>query len=107
MLSMSFRFDLVVASGHFQFADRGWEKVRYHLLEFQPAKTVSLVGEPPSRIRVVSHGDQAEVAPALLARVEGQTWALMRPLVQPAAGVCLAHVAQSRRETGDLEPAGR
>ena len=67
---MTFRFDLVAASGHFQSADRGWDKIRYHLLEFQPARKVSLVGEPPSRIRVVSHGDQAEVAPALLARVE-------------------------------------
>lgn len=67
---MSFRFDLVAASGHFEFDDRGWDKIRYHLSEFQPAKKVSLVGEPPSRIRVVSHGDQAEIAPALLARVE-------------------------------------
>ncbi len=67
---MTFRFDLVAASGHFEFADHGWDKIRYSLLEFQPAKKVSLVGEPPSRIRVVSHGDQAEVAPGLLARVE-------------------------------------
>lgn len=70
MPSMTFRFDLVAASGRFEFADRSWDKIRYHLLEFQPAKKVSLVGEPPSRIRVVAHGDQAEVAPALLARVE-------------------------------------
>ncbi|GEM_PF-5394677 len=67
---MTFRFDLVADSGHFQFADRGWDKIRFHLLEFQPAKKVILVGAPPSRIRVVSHGDQTEVAPALLARVE-------------------------------------
>ena len=70
MISMTFRFDLVAASGHFEFADRGWDKIRHILLEFQPAKNVILVGEPPSRIRVVSHGDQAELAPALLARVE-------------------------------------
>ena len=67
---MTFRFDLVAGSGHFEFADRGWDKVRFLLLEFQPAKKVTLVGEPPSRIRVVSHGDRAEVAPALLAQVE-------------------------------------
>ena len=67
---MTFRFDLVADSGHFEFADRGWDKVRFLLLEFQPAKKVTLVGEPPSRIRVVSHGDRAEVAPALLAQVE-------------------------------------
>jgi hypothetical protein len=60
----------VADNGRFEFADRGWDKVRWHLLEFQPAKKVSLVGEPPTRIRVVSHGNQAEVAPALLARVE-------------------------------------
>lgn len=67
---MTFRFDLMAASGQFEFADRGWDKIRYILLEFQPAKKVSLVGEPASRIRVVSHGDQDELAPALLARVE-------------------------------------
>lgn len=64
---MTFRFDLVADNGRLKFADRGWDKIRWHLLELQPAKKV---GEPPSRIRVVSHGDQAEVAPALLSRVE-------------------------------------
>ena len=67
---MTFRFDLVAERGQFEFVDRGWDKIRFQLLEFQPAKKVSLIGEPPSRIRVVSHGDRAEVAPALLARVE-------------------------------------
>ena len=67
---MTFRFDLVADSGHLAFADRGWDKIRFHLLEFQPAKKVSLVGDPPSRIRVVSHGHEAEIPPALLARVE-------------------------------------
>lgn len=38
MLPMTFRFDLVAASGHFKFPGRGWEKIRCHLLEFQPAK---------------------------------------------------------------------
>ena len=67
---MTFRFDLVPDGGRFKFADGGWDKIRFHLLEFQPAKTVTLMGEPPSRIRVVSHGEQAEVGPALLARLE-------------------------------------
>ncbi len=67
---MTFRFDLVADNGRFEFADRGWDKIRFHLLELQPAMKVSLVGEPPSRIRVVSHGDPTDVAPALLARVE-------------------------------------
>lgn len=67
---MTFRFDLVADSGQFLFADRGWDKIRFQRLEFQPAKKVSLVGEPPSRIRVVSHGDRADVAPALLTTIE-------------------------------------
>lgn len=67
---MTFRFDLVAEGGHFEFADHGWDKIRFHLLEFQPAKRVRLVGEPPSRIRVVSYGDRPGVAPAVLARVE-------------------------------------
>ena len=67
---MTFRFDLVAVSGRFEFADRGWDKIRFNLLEFQPAKKVALVGEPPSRIRVVAYGNDAEVAPALLTRLE-------------------------------------
>lgn len=70
MLSMTYRFDLVAEGGHFAFANRDWDKIRYQLSEFQPAKTVSLVGEPPSRIRVVAHGDPSDVAPALLAILE-------------------------------------
>lgn len=53
-----------------EFPDHGWDKIRCHVLEFQPAKRVSLVGEPPTRIRVVSFGDRPDVAPGLLARVE-------------------------------------
>ncbi|WP_134738781.1 hypothetical protein [Nocardioides sp. 503] len=68
---MTYRFDLVADSGHFHFADRGWDKVRFILSEFQPARKVSLMGNPPSRIRVVAVGDgPVEIAPAVLARVE-------------------------------------
>lgn len=67
---VTFRLDLVAVDGRFDFADHGWDKIRWLLLEFQPAKKVSLVGEPPTRIRVLSHGDQVDIAPALLARVE-------------------------------------
>lgn len=44
------------------------DRVRFWLEEFQPARKVSLVGEPLSRIRLVALGDAADVA--LLARVE-------------------------------------
>ena len=67
---MEYRFDLVAQRGHFAFAEGGWRQVRFLLLEMQAARTVSLLGEPPSRIRVVALGEPAELAPAVLARVE-------------------------------------
>lgn len=67
---MTYRFDLVAEQGQFEFSERGWEKARFHLSELQPATRVSLIGDPPSRIRVVAIGDRADVAPALLIRVE-------------------------------------
>ena len=75
---MTYRFDLVAERGQFEFSERGWDKVRFHLGEFQPATKVSLVGDPPSRIRVVADGDRADVAPALLARVEELAGTLLR-----------------------------
>ena len=66
----AFEFDLVAEGKHLLFVERGWERARYLLLELQPAMHVRLVGDPPSRIRVLSHGDQPEVAPRLLARLE-------------------------------------
>ena len=67
---MEYRFDLVAQRGHFAFTEGGWQQARFLLLEMQPARAVSLIGEPPSRIRVVALGEPAELAPAVLARVE-------------------------------------
>lgn len=61
---------MVAEQGHLEFSECDWDKARFHLSELQPATKVSLVGDPPSRIRVVALGDRAEVAPALLARIE-------------------------------------
>lgn len=58
MPNMTSRFDLVAERGRFEFSDQGSDKTRFHFLEFQPAKRVSLVGEPPTRIRVVSPPDR-------------------------------------------------
>jgi hypothetical protein len=68
-LLVTYRFDLVV-EGLLEFSEHDWGKVRFLLSEFQPATHVSLIGEPPSRIRVIAQGDRAEVAPALLGSVE-------------------------------------
>ncbi len=62
-------FDLVPVNGHLEFTEASWEKARFWLLEFQPAKRVALLGDPPSAIRVTALGEVAEVAPGVLARV--------------------------------------
>jgi hypothetical protein len=49
-----------------------WQAVKSHLLEIQPARRVSLEGDPPRAIRVESYAG-IEVAPALLASVEQLT----------------------------------
>lgn len=67
---MTYRFDLVAERGHFEFAEHAWDKIRFWLSEFQPAAKVDLVGDPPSRIRVIAVGEPAEVAPDLLSRIE-------------------------------------
>jgi hypothetical protein len=67
---VEYRFDLIAQRGHFAFTQGGWQKVRVLLLEMQPARTVTLLGELPSTIRVVALGEPAEVAPAVLARIE-------------------------------------
>jgi hypothetical protein len=67
---MTYRFDLVAERGHFEFSEGGWDKARFHISELQPATDVSLIGDPPTRIRVVALGIPAQVAPALRARVE-------------------------------------
>ena len=67
---MTYRFDLVAERGHLEFSEGSWDKARFHLSELQPATSVSLIGDPPSRIRVVALGRPSHVAPALLAQVE-------------------------------------
>jgi hypothetical protein len=70
---VKYRFDLIARGGHFAFTQDGWQQVRALLLEMQPARTATLLGEPLTRIRVVALGEPAEVAPAVLARVEALT----------------------------------
>lgn len=69
-MPVTFEFDLVAAEEQLRFGEQGWEKARFLLLEFQPAKRVKLVGDPPTRIRVLSHGIESPIAPGILARLE-------------------------------------
>ena len=62
-------FELVLAHGELRLDEDRWTKIRFLLMEFQPAQRVSLVGTPPDRIRVEARGEP-EIAPAVLARVE-------------------------------------
>lgn len=63
-----YEFKLVpVAHGSVISAEK-WTSIQHALLHFQPAKTASLVGDPPTAIRVLGYGG-AEVAPGLLERV--------------------------------------
>ncbi|MEV0789403.1 hypothetical protein [Kribbella sp. NPDC050459] len=64
-----FEFDLVSAGGALRITDVAWTKIQFHLSEFQPAKSVRLIGDPPSAIRVLAFGG-TEVAPGLLAKIE-------------------------------------
>lgn len=45
-----------------------WTQIQHALLHLQPAKTASLVGDPPRAIRVLGYGGTG-VAPGLLARM--------------------------------------
>ena len=67
---MTFESDLAAETEGLHFMEGGWDRARFQLLELQPAKRVSLVGDPPSRIRVLARGDRVGIAPGLLARVE-------------------------------------
>ncbi len=62
-------FDLVATNGELQFDGEGWTRARSLLVELVPANRVSLVGEPPTRIRVEPWG-LPEVAPDVLTRLE-------------------------------------
>ena len=76
--SVTYRFDLVAERGHLEFSENGWDQARFHLSEFQPASSGRLVGDRPTRIRVVARGSCPEVAPALSSRVEDLAGTLLR-----------------------------
>ncbi|HEX2212507.1 MAG TPA: hypothetical protein VHH12_03430 [Mycobacterium sp.] len=63
------QFDLVAAEGTLQFQDDGWTRARSLLLELVPAKRVTLIGDPPTRIRVEPQAI-SQVESAVLARLE-------------------------------------
>jgi len=65
-----YEFDLVPADGRSTIATERWDAIQHRLLHFQPAKQVSLLGDPPTAIRVIAFGG-TEVAPGLLAEVSG------------------------------------
>jgi hypothetical protein len=67
---VTFEFDLVAEGPELRFEERGLERIRFLLSEFQPALRVTLEGEPPTRIRVRAHGQPVTIAPGLLAQVE-------------------------------------
>ncbi|BDO41404.1 hypothetical protein [Cellulomonas sp. NTE-D12] len=67
---MAYEFDLVAADGTLRFADDAFNRAAFLLPEFQPATQVTLIGTPPSRIRVRAQGSPTEVAPGLLERIE-------------------------------------
>lgn len=68
----TYEFDLVPADPWMLLDEDRVFRMRFLLSEFQPAKRVALVGDPPTRLRVRAHGQAAEVAPALLAALEAQ-----------------------------------
>lgn len=68
-MALTRAFDLVPVNGALSFTEADWDKARFWLLEFQPAKRVALVGDPPNAIRVTGYGEDAEVAPGILARL--------------------------------------
>jgi hypothetical protein len=77
-VTKTYEFDLVALEGRLQFTEDGWEKAKFHLLEFQPAKSVALEGDPPSRIHVLAFGEYPEIAVGLLTRIEELAGARLR-----------------------------
>ena len=69
LVTLTNDFDLVPVNGPHRITEANWEKARFWLLEFQPAKHVALVGDPPSAIRVRALGEDPDVAPGILARL--------------------------------------
>ena len=66
----TYEFDLVAANGSLTITDENWLRIKTVLLEFQPARSVELRGDPPTRIHVVAYGSRVEVAGGILATVE-------------------------------------
>lgn len=62
-------FAVVPVTGALAFTDAGWRQAQHMLLEMQPASRVSLVGDPPTAIRIEGLGLEPEIAPAVLAFV--------------------------------------
>jgi hypothetical protein len=63
-----YEFDLVPVDDDAVIAAEAWPRVHYLLVEFQPAKTATLLGDPPRTIRVVGYGG-TEVASGLLQKI--------------------------------------
>jgi hypothetical protein len=61
-------FELVPVADGSIISEEKWTHIQHLLLHMQPAKSVSLVGDPPRAIRVLCYGG-TEVAPGLLKKV--------------------------------------
>jgi len=57
-----YEFELVPVDDDAVISRESWSRVQYLLLEFQPAKTATLIGDPPKAISVLGYGG-TEVAP--------------------------------------------
>jgi hypothetical protein len=55
-----------------------WTRVQFHLAELLPARWVRLVGDPPTRIRVLAYGERGDMPSGLLALVEDRAGTGMR-----------------------------
>lgn len=66
---MAYTFDLVPVGGVMRLTEDAFSKVQFLLSESQPATKVQATGDPV-RIRVRAQGRWAEVAPAVLDRVQ-------------------------------------
>ncbi len=64
-----YEFHLVAVDEGATISTEHWLAIQHRLLEAQPARSVTLVGQPPRAIRVLGFGG-VEVAPDLVAEVE-------------------------------------
>lgn len=70
---------LLVANGaDAAISTERWAAVRSLILEFQPAGSVRLEGDPPRAIRIKAYGEIPDVAPGLLADIERLTKTSLR-----------------------------